>query len=78
MKEYDEIKIIIIITIVKNNPMVKLFYFIFFTSMYFVRFMNSEISNNSPRDISYVIFKFQNFKCSKGHQKINLLLMTCS
>lgn len=34
-------KKIIIITIVKNNPMVKLFYFIFFTSMYFVRFMNS-------------------------------------
>lgn len=33
-------KKIIIITIVKNNPMVKLFYFIFFASMYFVRFMN--------------------------------------
>lgn len=34
-------KKIIIITTVKNNPMVKLFYFIFFTSMYFVRFMSS-------------------------------------
>lgn len=33
-------KKIIIITTVKNNPMVKLFYFIFFTSMYFVRFMS--------------------------------------